>query len=133
MNTSEPFAIVSPERDEFDSEDNAIRARQCREMLESLGIPHKGVIGYYADTFEVSFVIPDVASARLVGIMYNQDTVLVVDANGQAWLRNPRSGEYEFLGTFMEVSDPSIYEAYTYDPETGKYWTTPGAVKLEDV
>lgn len=131
MNTKEPFAIISPERSDLDRESNEFRVYEFKQGLDEWNIPAKEVVGYFDDTWETSFVIRDTQAARLLGIVFNQDTVLEVDANGQAHLVSPKTGEGEFLGTFMEVDDPAMYSAYTYDPTTGKYWSTAGSVVYE--
>ncbi len=59
----------------------------------------------------------------MIGILYGQDTILEVDANGVAWLTSPTLGESEYLGPFVETAEPELQMAFTHDPTTGKYWT----------
>lgn len=124
MNTSEPFAIVSPERADLPSEDNDSRVEQLRQKLnDDWKVPNKEVVGFYDGTWEVSFVIRSLPTARMIGILYNQHRILEVDANGQAWLVSPTLGEGEYLGPFIETESPELQMAFTHDPFTGKYWT----------
>lgn len=123
MNTSEPFAIVSPERSEFDSEDNELRVIRVRDALGEWQVPYKEVVGYFEGEYEVSFVVRNVSTAVLIGLMFDQKSVLIVDANQQAWLRDPRTGEEEYLGPWVQSITPEKLDAFTYDPSTKIYWT----------
>ena len=123
MNTAEPFAIVSPERAGLDSEDNEVRVARVREARGEWYVPYKEVVNCDDGAYGISFVIRDVSTATLIALMYDQRSLMIVDANQQAWERDPRTGESWHLGPWVQIIEPATLDTFLYDPATKLYWT----------
>jgi len=111
------------------SEDaNYMNTIKVESMLKRTNIPFKAVQGVYKGTKEESFIIDlkYINAAMELARHYNQESILVIDANSNATLKYmPVTVESDsYLGIFQEVleSTAKTLDAYTYDIETGTYY-----------
>jgi hypothetical protein len=105
----------------LDDEENELRCVGLYQHFDRWGVPYKEVVGMYNGRTERSFVVRNHATARLVGILYNQSSYLYVQ-NGHAWEVLVLTGEETYIGRFESTETPEKYESHTYDPETGVYY-----------
>lgn len=132
MNTQTPFFVFSVQREELTAEENRGRVEFVRAWLKRAGIRAYPVTGRYKGAEETSFLVfdadPSTDALRRyvlnVASLYDQESVLHVDANGQSYLYSSNGALLAQLGTWREI--PAT-EAATLDAVTqtadGRYWS----------
>lgn len=134
MNTQTPFFVFSVQREELSAEVNRGRVEFATAYMQKAGYRFARVCGRYRGVEETAFLVlaPDEYAARFdvqravmnLARLYEQESVLHVDANGQAALYAPEGGgRIAELGTWKEVSAD---EAASLDAVTefqGRYWS----------
>ena len=127
MNTEKQFYIISAERANEMDRENQWNTESLRHQLKRRSLPHKQVLGCYAGSHEVSFVVVTGDERAILELTnkHEQESVLHVDANRQASLIYCDDERRESLGKFRTVPastvDPKT-DAYTIDPLTGHTW-----------
>lgn len=109
MNLINPFTILSAERSDLPDEENAQRSAFLLRQLESENIAVIPVRGRFEGSPEHAVLVFDTDEYRDEAIhrlarAYQQDSLLRVDANRQAYRESLSDGSYVPLGTFREVS-----------------------------
>lgn len=112
------FAIISAERDDLTTEENAARTIKLAERLEAEGVPIISAEGMYKGSGEASFIIATTEpalldKARNIAKEFGQESILIVDQNRSSRFEYTKDKSLEELGVFQEVSSVEGVDAYT--------------------
>lgn len=123
MNTTTPTIIFSVCNAHGDAFGNA--HRHAKSVLNQRGIPYFEGTGCYKGEREDCFILQDIvdnlATVQQLAKWYQQESILLIDANRQARLETPQGELIKSLGTFREVRAPAAkYDAWTR--HDGRYW-----------
>lgn len=132
MNIQTPFYVFSVQREELTAEENRGRVEFVRAWLKRAGIQAYPVTGRYKGAEETSFIVfdADASSDALrryvlnVASLYEQESVLHVDANAQATLWSSNGALLTQLGTWREIpaQEAASLEAVTQTAD-GRCWS----------
>jgi|SRR5690554_787961 len=98
-----------------------------KDMLDMRDLNYKEVVGSYQGTLEKSFMVDlDIKHLdffKSMGRLFNQESILFVDAFNQATLIFMDNRDAIFLGEMKQVteSEAKSSEAYTFIPELNIY------------
>jgi hypothetical protein len=117
----------SAERAEASKAANEENTREARQALIGAGLEFAETQGFFEGKPKVSFVVKDTPKAQgIVGGLanvYDQDSVLAVDSTGNSVLIEA-TDTVQLPGIMQEITKEQTKDmfAYTFDPETGKYF-----------
>ena len=117
--------ILTPWQSALSAKENVKNVTMFEAALKVLELPYKEVLGVWQGEKEVSFIMDyDVEFLTHVICEYNQDAVLVMDDQGNGYLRNKGCKVLEPIGKYKEVSkeDAEKCDGYTYDAENNTYF-----------
>lgn len=136
MNTQIPFYVFSVQRSELSEEENRGRVGFVRTWLKRAGIRAYPVVGRYKGEEESSFIVfdntpgSDEMRRHVLNIanLYEQESILHVDANGLAYLYSSTGALLSTLGMWREIpaEQAAQLEAVTQTAD-GRYWSAGGA------
>ena len=122
------YAFLSAERPQYSDEVNAGRHETLAQQLMARGFAVCEVKGCYEGVPERSWMIdlrgeaPPLLYVMELAKRYGQESVLVIDAEGQGWLNYVGFAAREHLGEFRQAALPAEkLSAYTIMPD-GTLW-----------
>ena len=110
-----PFAIISAERFTLTNGENQKRHQELLTQLKRDGFKTKVVEGVYHGQVEKSilvlldskFLSVDLGYLKNYGMIFDQESILFVDADRKAELHFPATNKAEKLGNFVSVTKGS--------------------------
>lgn len=117
--------IFSAEHFKRDEENNAKAAYSLIGYLNMVNMPYSEVMGSYKGTTENSVMLSGnhktLQSARDLGRIYGQESILVIQDDDSAALHYLKTGKVEPIGTFQQVDTVDGLDAYSVID--GKFYT----------
>jgi hypothetical protein len=98
---------------------------EAKAELRRLNIPYKEVLGCYKGREEKSLVIPESKGkiASVLGKLYNQESLLILDNERGAWFSDVEQSEKTFAGFFVPCSKQVIWgEPDAWTLADGQYY-----------
>ena len=125
-----PCAIISAERFTLTKGENQKRHQELLTQLKRDGFKTKVVEGVYHDTKEKSilvileskFVAVDLGYLKNYGSMFDQESILFVDADRKAELIFPATNKAEKLGNFISVTKGVAIQCRNYTQDGNDYY-----------
>ena len=125
-----PFAIISAERFTATMAENEKSHNELLTQLKRDGFKTKVVEGVYHDTKEKSilvileskFVAVDLGYLKNYGSMFDQESILFVDADLKAELIFPATNKAEKLGNFISVTKGVAIQCRNYTQDGNDYY-----------
>lgn len=124
------IAIISASNG-FNKEIDRASNEQLVNQLTAKNFAFKEVLGRYKGMEETSFVVKvdtEAGMRKVLGIAteFNQTNIMYVKEDDTAYLVYCADGEAYNVGKFQEVEVDAVseLEGSTYDPTTGKHWST---------
>ncbi len=120
------FLILSAELYYKDTEANKNATKDLKELLDSVNLSYKQVLGCYYNNSEVSFIVPmdtklgaEILSKRVMR-MFQQASVLYVDSsrNAELWF----NGSTQPLGKFQGVPKRLATQCQNYTQDGDQYY-----------
>lgn len=130
MRIQRPFVIFSAERESLNSFVNDQRTRFMSHVLTKRGIPYQHVQGKYKGHTEQLFLVFTQEGDEYADVieklarLYDQESILFVDANGLAYLLMVREGRTIELGKFKEIPEADLGELQAYTKIEDKFYAT---------
>jgi len=91
-----------------------------------MGITYNELNGKYKGTYELALSVVDEHKEEvlLIATQYGQESILLIDANGQGFLHYIANGVVEPIGQWTEINGVSApyRDSYTYDMTADKYY-----------
>ena len=125
-----PFAIISAERFTLTDGENQKRHQELLAQLKRDGFKTKVVEGVYHGQVEKSilvlleskFVAVDLGYLKNYGSMFDQESILFVDADRKAELIFPATNKAEKLGNFISVTKGVAIQCRNYTQDGNDYY-----------
>ena len=117
-----PFAIISAERFTLTNGENQKRHQDLLSQLKRDGFKTKVVEGVYHGQVEKSilvllesnFLAVDLGYLKNYGMIFDQESILFVDADRKAELHFPSTNKAEKLGNFVAVTKGIAVQCQNY-------------------
>ena len=117
-----PFAIISAERFTLTNGENQKRHQELLNQLKRDGFKTKVVEGVYHGQVEKSilvlldskFLAVDLGYLKNYGMIFDQESILFVDAERKAELIFPATNKAEKLGNFVSVTKGIAVQCQNY-------------------
>ncbi len=123
MNHTKQYAIFSVCKGNDINED-ANNTDHIEYMMKQLKVPFKHLVGVYEGQAEASFLTTNLDFARTAAEDFNQECILVSDANGACYLERDGVSIQE-LGTMVSVSEAEAKETQNYSVDKfGNHYVT---------
>ena len=125
-----PFAIISAERFTLTNGENQKRHQDLLAQLKRDGFKTKVVEGVYHGQVEKSilvllesnFLAVDLGYLKNYGMIFDQESILFVDADRKAELHFPASNKAEKLGNFVSVTKGIAIQCNNYTQDGQDYY-----------
>ena len=125
-----PFAIISAERFTLTNGENQKRHQDLLAQLKRDGFKTKVVEGVYHGQVEKSilvllesnFLAVDLGYLKNYGMIFDQESILFVDADRKAELHFPSTNKAEKLGNFVAVTKGIAVQCQTYTQDGQDYY-----------
>ena len=125
-----PFAIISAERFTLTNGENQKRHQDLLAQLKRDGFKTKVVEGVYHGQVEKSilvllesnFLAVDLGYLKNYGMIFDQESILFVDADRKAELHFPASNKAEKLGNFVSVTKGIAVQCQNYTQDGQDYY-----------
>jgi hypothetical protein len=125
-----PFAIISAERFTLTKGENQKRHQDLLTQLKRDGFKTKVVEGVYHGQTEKSilvllesnFLAVDLGYLKNYGMIFDQESILFVDADRKAELHFPASNKAEKLGNFVAVTKGIAIQCNNYTQDGQDYY-----------
>ena len=125
-----PFAIISAERFTLTNGENQKRHQELLAQLKRDGFKTKVVEGVYHGQTEKSimvlldskFLAVDLGYMKNYGMIFDQESILFVDADRKAELHFPASNKAEKLGNFVSVTKGIAVQCQNYTQDGQDYY-----------
>lgn len=130
MNVQNKYSIMifSAFESENSNEKNIDNTAIVESYLVEEKVPFKKIMGCYKGSNELAFIVPLSYYKQLLPTInkYNQESVLIINADRKATLFYLKSGKNEQLGDFVNVSMEEAIdrESYAYDFANRNYYVT---------
>lgn len=124
-----PFYVFSVQRSQLSADENRRRVEFVTAYMQKAKIPFAKVCGRYKGEEETSFLVLDPTGEMLrayvlnLARLYEQESVLHVDANGSAVLYSSEGGRIAELGQWHEVSAQEAAALEAVTEFQGRYWS----------
>lgn len=129
MNTTTPFYVFSVQRAELSEEENRGRVEFVTAYMHKARIPFVRVCGRYKGEDETAFLVLDPSGDMLrayvqnLARLYEQESILFVDANSRAALYSSEGAKLAELGTWREVPASVAASLDAVTEFQGRYWS----------
>ena len=125
-----PFAIISAERFTLTNGENQKRHQELLNQLKRDGFKTKVVDGVYHGQTEKSilvllesnFLSVDLGYLKNYGMIFDQESILFVDADRKAELHFPSTNKAEKLGNFVSVTKGIAIQCNNYTQDGQDYY-----------
>ena len=125
-----PFAIISAERFTLTNGENQKRHQDLLAQLKRDGFKTKVVEGVYHGQVEKSilvllesnFLAVDLGYLKNYGMIFDQESILFVDADRKAELHFPATNKAEKLGNFVAVTKGIAIQCNNYTQDGQDYY-----------
>ena len=125
-----PFAIISAERFTLTKGENQKRHQDLLNQLKRDGFKTKVVEGVYHGQVEKSilvlldskFLAVDLGYLKNYGMIFDQESILFVDADRKAELHFPSTNKAEKLGNFVSVTKGIAIQCNNYTQDGQDYY-----------
>ena len=125
-----PFAIISAERFTLTKGENQKRHQDLLAQLKRDGFKTKVVEGVYHGQTEKSilvlldskFLAVDLGYLKNYGMIFDQESILFVDADRKAELHFPATNKAEKLGNFVSVTKGIAIQCNNYTQDGQDYY-----------
>ena len=125
-----PFAIISAERFTLTNGENQKRHQELLTQLKRDGFKTKVVEGVYHGQVEKSilvlldskFLAVDLGYLKNYGMIFDQESILFVDADRKAELHFPATNTAEKLGNFVSVTKGIAIQCNNYTQDGQDYY-----------
>ena len=125
-----PFAIISAERFTLTKGENQKRHQELLNHLKRDGFKTKVVEGVYHGQTEKSilvlldskFLSVDLGYMKNYGMIFDQESILFVDADRKAELHFPSTNKAEKLGNFISVTKGIAVQCQNYTQDGQDYY-----------
>ena len=125
-----PFAIISAERFTLTKGENQKRHQDLLTQLKRDGFKTKVVEGVYHGQTEKSilvllesnFLAVDLGYLKNYGMIFDQESILFVDADRKAELHFPATNKAEKLGNFVSVTKGIAIQCNNYTQDGQDYY-----------
>ena len=125
-----PFAIISAERFTLTKGENQKRHQDLLTQLKRDGFKTKVVEGVYHGQVEKSilvlldskFLSVDLGYLKNYGMIFDQESILFVDADRKAELHFPATNKAEKLGNFVSVTKDIAVQCQNYTQDGQDYY-----------
>ena len=125
-----PFAIISAERFTLTKGENQKRHQELLNQLKRDGFKTKVVEGVYHGQTEKSilvlldskFLAVDLGYLKNYGMIFDQESILFVDADRKAELHFPATNTAEKLGNFVSVTKGIAIQCNNYTQDGQDYY-----------
>ena len=125
-----PFAIISAERFTLTKGENQKRHQDLLTQLKRDGFKTKVVEGVYHGQTEKSilvllesnFLAVDLGYLKNYGMIFDQESILFVDADRKAELHFPATNKAEKLGSFVSVTKGIAIQCNNYTQDGQDYY-----------
>ena len=125
-----PFVIISAERFTLTKGENQKRHQELLNQLKRDGFKTKVVEGVYHGQTEKSilvllesnFLAVDLGYLKNYGMIFDQESILFVDADRKAELHFPASNKAEKLGNFVSVTKGIAIQCNNYTQDGQDYY-----------
>jgi hypothetical protein len=125
-----PFAIISAERFTLTKGENQKRHQDLLTQLKRDGFKTKVVEGVYHGQTEKSilvllesnFLAVDLGYLKNYGMIFDQESILFVDADRKAELHFPSTNKAEKLGNFVSVTKGIAIQCNNYTQDGQDYY-----------
>jgi len=125
-----PFAIISAERFTLTKGENQKRHQDLLAQLKRDGFKTKVVEGVYHGQTEKSilvlldskFLAVDLGYLKNYGMIFDQESILFVDADRKAELHFPATNKAEKLGNFVSVTKGIAVQCNNYTQDGQDYY-----------
>ena len=125
-----PFAIISAERFTLTKGENQKRHQELLNQLKRDGFKTKVVEGVYHGQVEKSilvlldskFLAVDLGYLKNYGMIFDQESILFVDADRKAELHFPATNTAEKLGNFVSVTKGIAIQCNNYTQDGQDYY-----------
>ena len=125
-----PFAIISAERFTLTKGENQKRHQELLNQLKRDGFKTKVVEGVYHGQVEKSilvlldskFLAVDLGYLKNYGMIFDQESILFVDADRKAELHFPATNKAEKLGNFVSVTKGIAVQCQNYTQDGQDYY-----------
>ena len=125
-----PFAIISAERFTLTKGENQKRHQDLLTQLKRDGFKTKVVEGVYHGQTEKSilvllesnFLAVDLGYLKNYGMIFDQESILFVDADRKAELHFPATNKAEKLGNFVAVTKGIAIQCDNYTQDGQDYY-----------
>ena len=125
-----PFAIISAERFTLTKGENQKRHQDLLTQLKRDGFKTKVVEGVYHGQVEKSilvllesnFLAVDLGYLKNYGMIFDQESILFVDADRKAELHFPSTNKAEKLGNFVAVTKGIAVQCQNYTQDGQDYY-----------
>lgn len=129
MNISTNRIIFSVEQANKSREENQFNNAEARRTLENFGMTFIEIQGVYKGTSEVSFMVFHSnkyveQTVKQIVKTYNQESILNIDSNNQAYLEFFNGEKNMELGRWNEVSKDYAEKQKAYSVIQGRYFLT---------
>jgi len=114
-----PFAIISAERFTATMAENEKSHNELLAQLKRDGFKTKVVEGVYHDT---NFIAVDLGYLKNYGSMFDQESILFVDADRKAELIFPALNKTEKLGNFISVTKGVAIQCRNYTQDGNDFY-----------
>ena len=125
-----PFVIISAERFTLTKGENQKRHQELLTQLKKDGFKTKVVEGVYHGQTEKSilvlldskFLAVDLGYMKNYGMIFDQESILFVDADRKAELHFPSTNKAEKLGNFVAVTKGIAIQCNNYTQDGQDYY-----------
>lgn len=124
MNITEPILIFSVEKTELTDRENMVATAEVEDTLTSSDIPYNKVEGCFDGVTEQSFIVSANYEGRVKEYCqaFNQDSYLLIDANGTAALFTSEGKHITELGRLVKVSESEAKQQQAYTKVNEEYY-----------